>query len=108
MRITKNYLLEQLAECQTELLVYKTELLGRYHGTAQDVDSIKHQIRFILSRLDTLISNWKIIPPPDILDETLNPSKEFLDKIISEARFVPYGTSEASKKKVRKKRRAKK
>jgi hypothetical protein len=77
---------------------------GHYAGTAQDIDMIKHNMRRIHWMLSSIVAFFKITVEPDILDDAINPSDQYIHSIIREARFA----STPARQPVDKKRKAKK
>lgn len=79
-----------------------------YLGVAQDINSIRHSLRAIQRQQDAIMAAFKISLAPDFLEETLNPSHDFINSIIKEARFVGPAAPIKKQRKVHRKRRAKK
>lgn len=80
-----------------------TSLLGRYHGLAQDVDSIKHLLRGAQARLDALIAHFHINVQSNPLESLLNPTDSRVSDIVTKARFADV-SGRPAKKRRRKKR----
>jgi hypothetical protein len=82
---------------------------GRAAGVAQDIDSIKYMVRAIQWRVDAVVNHLKVPVQPDALEEIVNPSASFINKVVMEARFAGAAAPKvkrAAKKKT--KRRSKK
>ncbi len=79
-------------------------LEARFAGFGQDIDMIKHSVRQMQWSLRAVVQHLHVNVPPDLLDATVEPSPEFINKIVAEARFA--GTTPVPKKaRKRKKRR---
>jgi hypothetical protein len=74
-----------------------------YAGVGNDVNIISHQVRRMQWQLAAICNHLHVIVAPDVLDETLNPSPQEINKIIAEARFA--GTQQPIKVKRRRKKR---
>jgi len=79
-----------------------------------DLDSVKHHCRRLHWMLNAIVAHFQIVVQPDMLDDVLNPTPTFINKIVGEARGEFAATAkrqhetERKRKWRRKKRRAKK
>lgn len=81
-------------------------LAGQYASVGQDIDSIKHLLRGVQWRLDAVVSHLAVKVQPDVMEPIVNPDRNFINKIITEARFA--GLAEAPKMLRRKPRKSQK
>lgn len=59
-----------------------------YRGLDQDINSIRHSLRAVQRRQDALLVHFGISLASDFIEETVNPSGDFINRIIQEARFA--------------------
>lgn len=69
-----------------------------------DLDSVKHHCRALRWAVDAIIAHLHIVAQPNALEEALNPTPAFMNKIVTEARGEFAATAKRRKETARKRK----